>query len=97
LVEFNDDYVGGGLYHSRIARTINISGTWRVLANSFSANVFAPYTLSLVCLGGPTPTPTPTVTPTPSPPQEIPTLSLPVLLVFALALGSAAIAMLRKP
>jgi hypothetical protein len=97
LVEQNDDFLG---LNSRIERTINVTGTWRVLANSYSPGTLAPYTLSLVCLGGPVPTPTPTPIPTPTPTApaspEIPLLSLRAQLGLAVALALAAITLLRR-
>lgn len=97
LVEQNDDFLGA---NSRIERTINVTGTWRVVANSFSPGALAPYTLSLVCLGGPVPTPTPTPISTPTPtafaPTEIPLLSFRAQLALAVALALAAITLLRR-
>jgi len=92
LVDQNDDFAGAT--HSRIVRTISMSGSWRILANSFHPNVTAPYTLTLICLGGPSPTPTPT--PAAPGPSEIPTLGVPVLGLLAFALAAGALALIRR-
>lgn len=46
-----DDDSGGGT-NSRIVFTLNSTGTWFIAANSFDANMFGAYNLSLVCTGG---------------------------------------------
>jgi pre-peptidase len=46
-----DDDSGGGT-NSRIVFTLTSSGSWFIAANSFNANVFGAYNLSLVCTGG---------------------------------------------
>lgn len=96
-VDQNDDYPGGGT-NSRISYTVPASGTYTIIANSFSPGVTGTYTLILTCAGGPTPTPTvlPTSTPTLVAPSEIPTLSFPMLTLLALVLAALAIGMLRQ-
>jgi len=92
------DHDGGGGTTSRIVYTLDQTGTWFIVANSFLGNQFGPYTLTLACVGGPTPTPTviPTSTPTPAAPREIPTLSFPMLALLALVLAALAIGVLRQ-
>lgn len=50
VVATDDD--GGGGTNSRIVFTLNSTGSWFIAANSFAANQFGAYTLSLVCSGG---------------------------------------------
>lgn len=50
-----DDDSGGGS-NSQITFTLNATGTWTIVANSFDANEFGNYNLSLVCASGPPPT-----------------------------------------
>jgi hypothetical protein len=51
MVVASDDDGGGGT-NSRIVFTLNSSGSWFIAANSFAANQFGSYTLTLVCTGG---------------------------------------------
>lgn len=58
----SDDDSGGGT-DSRIVFTLTSTGTWFIVTNSFSGNVFGPYTMTLACAAlSPTPTLTPTAT-----------------------------------
>ncbi|MEO8349058.1 MAG: PPC domain-containing protein [Acidobacteriota bacterium] len=50
VVATDDD--GGGGTNSRIVFTLTSSGSWFIAANSFAANTFGAYNLSLVCSGG---------------------------------------------
>lgn len=50
VVATDDD--GGGGTNSRIVFTLTSSGSWFIAANSFNANTFGAYTLSLTCTGG---------------------------------------------
>jgi hypothetical protein len=47
----SDDDSGGGT-NSRIVFTLTSSGSWFIAANSFAANQFGAYNLSLTCTGG---------------------------------------------
>lgn len=48
----DDDDDGGGGTNSRIVFTLTSTGSWYIAANSFAANTFGAYTLSLQCSGG---------------------------------------------
>jgi len=50
VASFDDD--GGEGTNSRIVFTLNSSGTWYIAANSYAANTFGAYNLSLACSGG---------------------------------------------
>jgi hypothetical protein len=91
LVAAADDDSGGGT-NSRIVFTLNATGTWTIVANSFAANQFGPYALTLGCVGGPTPTPTPT----PVVPSNIPTLSFTAMVSLAVGLLLTAWALIRR-
>lgn len=56
VVATNDDF--GGSTNSRINFTLNVTGTWTIAVNSFLANQFGPYTVTLQCGQQVTPTPT---------------------------------------
>jgi hypothetical protein len=47
----SDDDSGGGT-NSRIVFTLTSTGSWFIATNSFNANTFGAYTLSLTCTGG---------------------------------------------
>lgn len=49
------DHDGGGGTTSRIVFTLNQTGTWFIVANSWLGNQFGPYSLALQCTAGPAP------------------------------------------
>lgn len=48
----DDDDDGGGGTNSRIVFTLTSTGSWFIAANSFAANTFGAYNLTLACSGG---------------------------------------------
>ncbi|HSE63824.1 MAG TPA: PPC domain-containing protein [Thermoanaerobaculia bacterium] len=50
-VASEDDDSGGGT-NARIVLTLTSTGTWYIAVNSFAANVFGAYTLTISCTGG---------------------------------------------
>lgn len=83
VVATQDDF--GGSTNSHLVFTLNAAGAWTIVANSFAANEFGPYSLTLSCVGGPI-----------SAPADIPTLSVWMLAILGLALILSGIVLSRR-